>query len=235
VPGIPARWTFVPIKNRPSDQSKGPAALIVSLDALAFVRFGLRAADDPRIASTVKVIDATLRIETPRGPAWRRYQGDAYGEHADGGPFDGTGIGRAWPLLTGERAHYELAAGRTHVAERLAQAMEMLAGDSGLLPEQVWDGAEIPDRELFIGHASGSAMPLVWAHAEYVKLCRSHRDGEIFDRPRQTVRRYLIGKTPSPHVTWRFNNKVRSIRTRSCCTTPHWASEVTAERFLQKW
>ncbi len=28
-------------------------------------------------------------------------------------PFDGTGIGRAWPLLTGERAHYELAAGRT--------------------------------------------------------------------------------------------------------------------------
>jgi glucoamylase len=201
---------FVPIKNRPPDQSKGAAAL-VSLDALAFVRFGLRAADDPRIVGTVKVIDATLRVETPRGPAWHRYQGDVYGEHADGEPFDGTGIGRAWPLLTGERAHYELAAGRTDVAQRLAQAMEALAGESGLLPEQVWDSAEIPDRELFMGQASGSAMPLVWAHAEFVKLCRSLRDGEIFDRPSQTVRRYLVEKTPSLHVTWRFNNKVRSM------------------------
>ena len=184
---------------------------MVSLDALAFVRFGLRAADDPRIVNTVKVIDATLKVDTPRGPAWHRYQGDGYGEHADGGPFDGTGVGRAWPLLTGERAHYELAAGRTDVAEQLAHAMEALAGESGLLPEQVWDSADIPDRELFIGHASGSAMPLVWAHAEYVKLCRSLQDGEIFDRPPQTVQRYLVEKVTSRHVTWRFNNKVRAM------------------------
>ena len=146
---------------------------MVSLDALAFVRFGLRAADDPRIVNTVKVVDATLKVDTPRGPVWHRYQGDGYGEHADGGPFDGTGVGRAWPLLTGERAHYELAAGRRDVAKQLAHALEALAGESGLLPEQVWDSADIPDRGLFIGHPSGSAMPLVWAHAEYVKLCRS--------------------------------------------------------------
>jgi glucoamylase len=114
---------FVPIKNRPPDQATGPAALIASLDALAFVRFGLRAADDPRILNTVKVIDATLKVETPRGPAWHRYQGDGYGEHADGGPYDGSGVGRAWPLLTGERAHYELAAGRVYVAEHLTRAM----------------------------------------------------------------------------------------------------------------
>ncbi len=117
---------------------------MVSLDALAFVRFGLRAADDPRVVDTIKVIDATLKVETPRGPVWHRYQGDGYGEHADGGPFNGTGIGRVWPLLTGERAHYELAAGHTDVAEQLARAMEALAGDSGLLPEQVWDSADIP-------------------------------------------------------------------------------------------
>jgi glucoamylase len=202
---------FVPIKNRPPDQARGAAALMVSLDALAFVRFGLRAADDARIESTVKVIDATLRVETPRGPAWHRYQGDEYGEHADGEPFDGTGIGRAWPLLTGERAHYELAAGRTDLAERLAQAMETLAGPNGLLPEQVWDSADIPDRELFIGHASGSAMPLVWTHAEYVKLCRSLQDGKIFDRPLQPIQRYLVNKVASPHISWRFNNKIRSM------------------------
>ena len=202
---------FVPIKNRPPDQAVGPAALMVSLDALAFVRFGLRAPDDPRIVNTVRVVDATLKVDTPRGPVWHRYQGDGYGEHPDGGPFDGTGVGRGWPLLTGERAHYELAAGRRDTAKELAHAMEALAGESGLLPEQVWDSADIPDRGLFIGHASGSAMPLVWAHAEYVKLCRSLQDGEIFDRPPQTVQRYLVEKATSRHITWRFNNKVRAM------------------------
>ena len=202
---------FVPIKNRPPDQSTGRADSMVSLDALAFVRFGLRAADDPRMVTTVKVIDATLKVDTPDGPAWHRYQGDGYGEHADGGPFDGTGIGRAWPLLTGERAHYELAAGRKDVANQLTQALEASAGESGLLPEQIWDTADIPERELFIGQASGSARPLVWAHAEYLKLCRSLREGRVFDRPPQTVQRYLVDKTASHRVTWRFNNKVRTI------------------------
>jgi len=205
------RLGFVPIKNRPPDPSTGPAALMVSLDALALVRFGLRAPDDARILNTVKVIDATLKVETPRGPVWHRYQGDGYGEHADGGPFDGTGIGRGWPLLTGERGHYELAAGRAGVAGQLAEAMEALAGESGLLPEQVWDSADIPDRELSIGHPSGSAMPLVWAHAEYVKLRRSLRDGEIFDRPPQTVERYLVNKATSSLVVWRFNHKIRTM------------------------
>ena len=203
---------FVPIKNLPPDQSTEPAATIVSLDALAFVRFGLRAPDDPRILSTVKVIDAQLKVDTPHGPAWRRYQGDGYGEHADGAPFDGIGIGRAWPLLTGERAHYELAAGRTRTAEQLAQTLEAFAGDSGLLPEQIWDSADIPERDLFLGQASGAAMPLVWAHAEYLKLCRSLRDGEVFDRPPQTVQRYLGKKAAtSRHIIWRFNNKVRTM------------------------
>src|SRR5205807_899128 len=81
-------------------------------DVLALVRFGLRAPDDPRIVSTVKAIDALLKVDLPQGPCWHRYNDDGYGEHDDGSPFDGTGRGRAWPLLTGERAHYELAAGR---------------------------------------------------------------------------------------------------------------------------
>lgn len=201
---------FVPIKHRPPDEAVGPGALIVSLDALALVRFGLRAADDPRIADTVKVVDATLKVETARGPAWRRYQGDQYGEHADGSPFDGTGIGRPWPLLAGERGHYELAAGRCDVANQLAQAMESFAGKSGLIPEQVWDSADLPECELYNGLETGSAMPLVWAHAEYIKLCRSLQDGEIFDQPPQTVQRYLVEKVTSRHLIWRFNNKLRS-------------------------
>ena len=205
------RSGFVPIKNRPPEASSARAISLVSLDALAFVRFGLRDANDPRIVSTVKVIDETLRVETPRGPVWHRYQGDGYGEHTDGGPFDGTGIGRGWPLLTGERAHYELAAGRGDVAEQLTESLEAFAGESGLLPEQVWDTNDIPTRELYLGRASGSARPLVWAHAEYLKLCRSLRDGRIFDRPPQTVQRYLVEKKTSPCVSWRFNNKLRTM------------------------
>lgn len=202
---------FVPIKNRPPDQLSGETARMVSLDALAFVRFGLRAADDPRILGTVAIIDALLKVDTPRGPAWHRYQGDVYGEHADGSPYDGSGIGRAWPLLTGERAHYELAAGRPESATQLARAMETQAGEHGLLPEQIWDCVDIPERELFFGQPSGSAMPLVWAHAEYLKLCRSLKDSKVFDCPPQTVDRYLVKKTTSRLVSWRFNNKVRTM------------------------
>jgi glucoamylase len=209
------REGFVPIKNRPADQSMVPAASIVSVDALALVRFGLRTADDPRIVNTVKLIDALLKVDTPNGPAWRRYQGDGYGEHADGRPFDGVGIGRAWPLLTGERAHFELAAGRTDEAERLAGVLEAFGGASGLIPEQIWDSADVPAHELFFGHASGSASPLVWAHAEYLKLCRSLRDGEIFDRPPQTVERYLVKHTTSNRFIWRIDDTIPAMPPRS--------------------
>jgi glucoamylase len=202
---------YVPIKNRPPGQSKQPAANIVSPDALALVRFGLRRADDPRIVNTVKVIDALLKVDTPVGPAWHRYNEDGYGEKEDGSPFDGTGIGRAWPLLTGERAHYELAAGRRDEAERLLHVMESFANKGGLLPEQVWDREDIPERELYFGKPSGSAMPLVWAHAEYVKLRRSLKDGRVFDMPHQTVKRYIQDQVKAAFMPWRYNHKIQSI------------------------
>jgi glucoamylase len=202
---------FVPIKNRPPDQSREPAALLVSPDALALVRFGLRAADDPRILNTLRVIDALLRVELPAGPCWRRYNGDGYGEHADGSPFDGVGIGRPWPLLTGERAHYELAAGNRDEAERLLVAMETFASDGHLIPEQVWDGDDIPERELFRGRQSGSAMPLVWAHAEHIKLLRSLREERVFDMPPQPRQRYQVEGVRSSLRIWRLNQKCRTL------------------------
>ena len=202
---------MVPVKNRPPGEAQARADAIVSADALALVRFGLRAADDPRVRDTVRVVDALLRVETPAGPCWRRYNGDGYGEHPDGRPFDGTGAGRAWPLLTGERAHYALALGDRAQAERLLATMEGLAGEGGLLPEQTWDAPDIPDRELFLGRPAGSAMPLVWAHAEYLKLARSLADGRVFDTPPQPVERYQRRGTASGLVQWRFNHKVRDL------------------------
>jgi glucoamylase len=204
---------YVPIKNRPPEQSIQLASRIVSPDALALVRFGLRAPDDPRILNTIKVIDGLLKTETPAGAIWHRYNGDGYGEHEDGSPFDGTGIGRGWPLLTGERGHYEVAAGHCQSAEKLLHTLEGLAGESGLLPEQIWDAPDIVDRKLWFGKPSGSAMPLVWAHAENVKLVRSLRDGRVFDMPPQPVERYIKSKANSPYTLWRFNNKCATMPT----------------------
>jgi len=203
---------FVPIKNKVPGQDRDRAYHIISPDALALVRFGLRAPDDPRILNTLRAIDALLAVELPQGPCWYRYNGDGYGEHKDGSAFDGTGIGRAWPLLAGERAHYALAAGHRDEAEALLTVMEnSTAGHSRLLPEQVWDAADIPALELFRGKPSGSACPLVWAHSEYIKLRRSIRDGKVFDQPPQTVQRYLVERRTRQIFGWRFNNKTRSI------------------------
>jgi glucoamylase len=203
---------FVPIKNRPPGQGLERAYRIISPDALALVRFGLRAPDDHRILNTLRAIDALLAVELPQGPCWYRYNGDGYGEHEDGSAFDGSGIGRPWPLLAGERAHYALAAGHRDEAEALLVVLEnSTAGHSRLLPEQVWDAADIPALELFRGKPTGSACPLVWAHSEYVKLRRSLRDGKIFDQPPQTVQRYLVEKPSRQIFGWRFNNKARTI------------------------
>jgi glucoamylase len=202
---------FVPIKNRPPGESKAPATHIVSPDALALVRFGLRTAEDPRILNTVKVIDALLKTEVPAGPIWRRYNEDGYGEHEDGSPFNGSGVGRPWPLLTGERAHFELAAGRLDQARNLLDALQAFANPGGLIPEQTWDKDDIPERELFFGQPSGSAMPLVWAHAEYLKLCRSFVDGRVFDMPPQAAERYRLMPKPSSYTIWAFNHKIRKL------------------------
>ncbi|MBS0481823.1 MAG: glucan 1,4-alpha-glucosidase [Proteobacteria bacterium] len=202
---------LTPIRNRVGAAASLPEWQVLSPDALALVRFGLRAADDPRIVDTVKAIDHSLRSDLPQGPVWYRYTGDGYGEHEDGEPFDGDGLGRPWPLLTGERAHYEIAAGRADAAAALLATLAGSAGTGGLLPEQVWDSVDMPERELVRGRPSGSAMPLVWAHSEHLKLIRSLAEGAVFDLPPQGVERYVRANTGSALRIWRFNNRIARL------------------------
>ena len=202
--------TPVVLKNQPEEQSRVVATELVCVDALALVRFGLRAADDHRMVNTVKVIDALLKVDTPTGPCWHRYNHDGYGEHEDGSPFNGTGVGRAWPLLTGERAHYEVAAGHLGKAKKLMKAMESFANHN-LFSEQIWDTDDIPEQDLYFGKHSGSAIPLVWAHAEYIKLCYSIKEKKVFDMSRHTKARYIKNQPAPPPVVWRFDRPVSQV------------------------
>jgi glucoamylase len=182
------------LKNQALDPGL-PAAAQFGVDFLQLVRFGLRRFDDPLILGSVRLADALLKVDTPNGPSWHRYFDDGYGEHDDGSAFDGVGRGRAWPLLTGERAHYEIACGRD--PRPLMEAMARMASPGGMLPEQVWDAAAIEKRGLRLGEATGSAMPLAWTHAEYLKLVASRSLGRAFDRPEAVWQRYH-GVRPRP-------------------------------------
>ena len=198
------------LKNHNDESGEIALGELVSVDALALVRFGLRTANDPRILNTIKVNDAKLKTDTPSGPCWHRYNKDGYGEDEKGNPYSEAGIGRAWPLLTGERAHYEIAAGNLDKAKELLKTMESFANNS-LFPEQIWDTKDIPEKGLFLGKHSGSAMPLTWAHAEYIKLCSSIKHKRIVDMPQFTQDRYIKQKITSPFEIWNFKNQKKSI------------------------
>jgi len=198
------------IRNRPPGAPACfPAREIVDAGFLELVRYGIRRGGDALIEDSLRVVDATLRVETPFGPCWRRYNHDGYGQRNDGGPFLGWGRGRAWPLLTGERGHYELAAGRDPAP--YLRAMEGFASCAGLLPEQVWDSPDLSGTCLRLGRPTGSAMPLVWAHAEYIKLLRSACDGEVFDRIPVVVERYRVERR-DPIEVWTFRRRAPTVR-----------------------
>ncbi len=200
----------VPIRNRPPDSPyEFPAAEIVDAGFLELVRYGIRRPGDPLIEDSLAVVDAVLKTDFPGGPCWRRYNYDGYGQRDDGGAFLGYGRGRPWPLLTGERGHYELAAGRA--VGRYLRAMESFATPTRLLAEQLWDMPDIPGRLLFFGKPTGAAMPLMWAHAEYVKLLRSASDSQVFDLIPEVADRYLHPRRRQQLEVWKVNRKVRSV------------------------
>ncbi len=180
---------MIHLNNRPpGTRDSFQAREIIDAGFLELVRYGIRRADDPLVVDSLKVVDAVLKRGLPQGPGWLRYNWDGYGQRPDGGPFLGWGQGRVWPLLTGERAHYELAAGKD--VTRLIETYERFATIGQMMPEQVWDEPNSPSGRLQLGQPAGSAVPLVWAHAEYLKLLRSALDGKVFDRIDPVYLRY---------------------------------------------
>ena len=112
-------------------------------------------------------------------------------------------------MLTGERGHYELAAARD--VRPLIRAMEGFATSTKLLPEQVWALPDLPKAHMGFGRPTGGAMPLVWAHAEYIQLVRSATDGQVFGLISEVADRYRNRRAAPPLEIWKFNRQVRSL------------------------
>jgi glucoamylase len=146
-------------------------------------------------------------------PRWTRSDkegvGTAYGQREDGGPFQGSGYGHAWLMLTGERGHYELAAGRD--VQPYIRAKERFASSTKLLPEQIWAFADLPNAHMIFGRPTGGVMPLSWANAEYIKLVRFAMDGQVIDLIPEVTNRYRNPRKAAPLEVWTFNRQVRSL------------------------
>jgi len=198
----------------PNCQFAYPAKEIVDQGFLELVRYGIRSPKDPLVVDSLKVIDVVLKVETPYGPSWHRYNHDGYGETESGEPFRGWGVGRAWPLLTAERGLYELAMGNG--VKLYIETLEKLSSDTGLLPEQVWDAEDIKEMHFHLGRPTGSVMPLCWAHAEYLKLIRSAWEGKVFDLIPEVADRYIkdsvTRSVTQPIEVWKHNRQPRSIK-----------------------
>jgi glucoamylase len=206
----PNHGTLVLANQPPGAPAEFLAKEIVDGGFLELVRFGVRSAHDPIIRDSLRVVDAVLKVDTPSGPCWRRYNHDGFGQRDDGSGYNGWGKGRPWPLLTGERGHYEIAAGND--ATPFLNAIEKFAQGIGLIPEQIWDGPDSPSQHLHFGGPTNAAMPLLWAHSEYLKLQRSAADGKVFDRIEAAYDRYVVGSLERhPIEVWKFNRQVQKV------------------------
>ncbi|HEY0170440.1 MAG TPA: glycoside hydrolase family 15 protein [Pyrinomonadaceae bacterium] len=191
---------------------------IVDAGFLELVRLGIRRPDDPLIIKSLAVIDKVIKVETPNGASFYRYNHDGYGEMDDGRNWnwDGkyTGKGRLWALLAGERGQYELASGRPAAALRRLDAMAGFANAGRMIPEQVWDSPRAPRPEFRFGEGAGSATPLAWSMAQFIRLATNLSVGRNLDTPELVRARYANRQLP-PRAGAYFRFPAREILERT--------------------
>ena len=172
-----------------------PENAIVDAGFLELTRLGVKAPNDPYVAHSLTAVDQSIKVATPSGDTWKRYTFDGYGETADGAPWTGVGIGRPWPLLSGERGEYVLANGGD--ALPYLQTMANTANSGYLIPEQIWDQADPTGFNHVFGKGTGSAAPLAWATAQFVRLAQGIASGKPVETPSVVADRYATGQTPA--------------------------------------
>lgn len=183
---------------------------IVDAGFLELVRLGIKPSDDPLIARSLSLVDKLIKIETPVGSAWYRYNHDAYGEQAGGAPYDGRhGQGRLWVLLSGERGEYDLARGDAAAARSRLRTMRAFANDGMMIPEQVWDRADTGVSPVMntsvkapmrFGSGTGSATPLAWSMAQFIRLALNIKSGRNLETPPIVAARFLNAKRKNGRI-----------------------------------
>ena len=173
---------------------------VVDAGFLELTRLGVKAPNDPYVKHSLLAVDQSIKVVTPSGPVWKRYTFDGYGETADGAPWTGVGIGRPWPILTGERGEYVLANGGN--ALPYLRTLANTANDGHMIPEQVWDQADPTSFGHVFGKGTGSAAPLAWAMGVYVRLAQGINAGRPIETPSVVAKRYATGHIPpAPNLT----------------------------------
>jgi glucoamylase len=165
--------------------------MVIDAGFLELVRLGVKSPSDQLIVDSLALIDRMIKVETPAGEAWYRYNHDAYGETPEGDKYDGrNGVGRLWTLLTGERGEYEIAAGNLAKARRRLDTMAGFANNGFMIPEQVWDLRRSPTPAFRFGAGTGSATPLAWSMAQFIRLAINLERGRNLETPKIVWLRY---------------------------------------------
>ena len=151
---------------------------------LELVRLGIKSATATDITNSLTAVDDTIKVTTPEGPIWHRYNFDGYGETSTGADYTGSGVGNPWPVLTGERGEYDVALGDSTDAQAMLATMQGAANSGGQISEQVW-GSSTPSSAngWTLGTADNSGTPLMWAMGQYVRLANDISNGSDLDTP----------------------------------------------------
>ena len=201
---------------------------VIDQGFLELTRLGELPADDPTVVNSLAVVASTIESSTPSGTGIMRYNGDGYGDcdtsaveseaNADcpltGQPWatTDTGTGHPWPVLSGENGEYQILAGNSSALQSDLSFMLNSASGVGLIPEQVWNYANVPASPYgsdpttasigFVdGQPDGSAAPLTWAQAQLLRLLRDMQTGTLVEQPSIVAARYLPGPPATTQLT----------------------------------
>ena len=188
---------------------------VIDAGFLELVRLGLVSANDTAVTESLPVVDNTIGINTPSGMGWHRYNGDGYGDGAtDGHPWapSGKGTGHVWPLITEERGEYDVASSNLSTAISLLATMQQFGSGVGLIPEQDWELSDLAPSPYGTdptvasigfqnGHPAGSAAPLTWSAAVYVRLLQDIQAKKLLEQPADTYNRYVAHQQGQTSLT----------------------------------
>ena len=199
---------------------------IIDAGFLELTRMGELSATDPDVRASLKVVGLGAREPDELGPRVAPLRDQGQRQHrrlrrllrarSDQLLADRRGLvharrrapatcGRCWtasaPSRTSSRA-------RRRPHRGLAATFQRMTWGLGYVPEQVWEDPDTPASPFGAdptsasigftnGKAAGSAAPLIWGQAQYLRLVLDLHDGKVSDQPSITRARYVSPGPPS--------------------------------------